>query len=279
MNKCKLYEKWNPILMIIFLLSPVSISSQIEKIEIFDKNGNSLLFVTFEYDPDGKNTGRSIYTSDSMFLRRTSFINDEAGNRSREVSFNFNDDTTGFTTFSTYNNNPGISVFDQFNLNQFGKPVSYFSNGNNEYNILHNGVLVYKMAYSYTSNGNLNRIDVLSPANSLLYYAVTSSHAGIRGYLGRTNKNKPKITLSGNRCQVSGVIYSEADLKVCMYNIAGQLVSVPLSKRVKPGFFSEHFKAVIPNKSLPGSLFIIRLFINGKSHTSSQKYLSINGRY
>ena len=127
----------------VFLLA-VSISARIDRVDIFDRAGNSLLFVEFEYDAEGKNTGRSVYASDSTFLRRTAFVNDNAGKRIREVSFDFNNDTIGRTEFSTIGNKPGISVFDQFKLDQFGAPVSYSANGENSYDIYHNGSVVYK---------------------------------------------------------------------------------------------------------------------------------------
>lgn len=251
-------------------LSIVSVSAQIDRMDIFDRADNRLLFVKFDYDKDGKNSGRSVYTSDSTFLRRTTFVIDKTGKTVREVSFDFNNDTIIKTDFSTIDKKPGISVLDQFNLNQFGAPVSYASDGDNSYDIYHNGSIVYRMKYMYGSNGELNRIDVLSTSNSLMYYVVVSTPSGVVQRSRISYKSVPKITFSDNRCFISADLKSVTDLKICIYNLSGQLVSVPFFRRLNPGILKEKFSVDAPSRRLSGNLYIATLYINGEAISSSR---------
>lgn len=260
----------------VFLLA-VSISARIDRVDIFDRAGNSLLFVEFEYDAEGKNTGRSVYASDSTFLRRTAFVNDNAGKRIREVSFDFNNDTIGRTDFSTIGNKPGISVFDQFNLDQFGAPVSYTASGEHSFDIYHNGSVVYKMKYVYDTGGDLSRIEVLSPQNELLYYAsVSTPSSSVKGYTGGATV-VPKITFSANHFHLSADFNSVTDVKLCIYDLSGRLVSVPFSKRLKPGLFKGQFSIDEPGRRLPGGVYIARLYINDKASASTHRFINKAG--
>lgn len=268
---CKIIRN-RPVVLIItaVVLSTVSVSAQIDRMDIFDRADNRLLFVKFEYDKDGKNTGRSVYNSDSTFLRRTIFVIDKTGKTVREISFDFNNDTIIKTDFSTIDKKPGISVFDQFNFNQFGAPVSYASDGENNYDIYHNGSVIYRMKYLYDSNGELNRIDVLSTSNSLLYYAVVSTPSGVVRRSRISLKSVPKITFSNNHCNITANLTAVTDLKVCIYNLSGQIVCVPFSRRLNPGILKEQFSVDDPSRKLPGSLYIATLYINGEAMLSSR---------
>ena len=250
-------------------------STQIHRIDLFDKAGNSLLFVELEYDSEGRNTGRSVYASDSTFLRKTSFLSDASGRRSKEVSFNFNNDTIGYTTFSSVNGNPAISVFDQFGLNQFGAPVSYTTDEQNLSNIYHNGSVIYKMNYVY-SGSVLNRIDVLNTDNSLLYYATMTmpTETSQKPIYRRTSE--PKISISANRFTISAALNKKTHLKVCIYTISGSLISIPYSEVLKPGLKQQQFSFKKHDK-LPAGLYIVRLYVDGKATTHAQKIIIKSG--
>jgi hypothetical protein len=244
---------------------------------IFDKAGNILLFVEFDYDSSGNNVGRSVYTADSTFLRRTVFVN-ESGKRSKEISLNFNNDTIGITKISTINNNPGISVFDQFNLDQFGAPVSYSANGDNTYNVYQNGSVIYKMKYAFSPEGDLARVEVLSTGNDLLYYTeFENTVKTVRNqFLG--SQPEPRFLFHGDRGQISIDLKTESNLKVCIYNISGQLVTIPFAKTLNQGQHTVDFKINSPGaKIIAGGLYIIRTYINGQPVSPSRKLITIAG--
>ncbi len=257
-----------------------SYSESVTRMDLFDKSGNNLLFVEFQYDSTGKNIGRSIFASDSTFLRSTAFTNDAAGKRTREQSFNFNNDTIGYTYFSSQNNKPTINVFDQFSLNQFGASVSYAPNGTNTYDIYHNGTVVYKMKYIYGSDGNkLDRIDILDNNNSALYYAALtySVRAGNHPMIDKILQ--PDLKVSGGRMCMSMTLGKESQVKVCIYNLSGKLVAIPFQSNVKPGLQSVQFRIGLSDeKKLSSSLYIIRLYVDGLITANSYKYIANIGR-
>lgn len=263
-----------------------SYSVPVTRMDLFDKAGNNLLFVEFQYDNTGKNIGRTVYASDSTFLRRTTFTNDAAGKRTREQSFNFNDDTIGYTLFSSQNDKPTINVFDQlsldhqFDLNQFGAPVSYAPNGTNTYDIYHNGKVVYKMKYTYSSEGSeLSQIDILDINNLVLYYAKLTSSVHTIKQPKVDNILKPNLKIFRNQCLMTVSLQKKSLLKVCIYNLSGKLVTVPFQENMKPGLQSVQFRiGLYDERKLANSLYIIRLYVDGQATTYSQKFISNMGR-
>ena len=117
----------NVIISVLFIVVlkglPLFAEGNFSRLDLFDAQGNHLMFVTFDYDQDGENTGRSVFMSDSTFMRSTKLIRDE-GRVLKEISYNFNGDTV-FTTDYTYGVNTSFLVRDQFKLNSLGGPLSY----------------------------------------------------------------------------------------------------------------------------------------------------------
>lgn len=248
-----------------------------QRMDIFDKSGNCLMFVEFEYDDNGNNISRSVFAADSTFLRKTSIVKDASG-LLRENSLNFNDDTIGYTNFMEKNSRTEMQVFDQFGLNQFGAPVSYTINDKNEYDIYHNGQIVNKMKYYYDVGGALNRVDINDINGQMLYYASFSSTVKTRNYKVRTNY-KPVITFYSNHCRLSIELKKESLLKVCIFNVSGQLVSVPISKMYKAGHQNIQFKiADTKTGKLVSGMYILRFYIDGKEAATPQKYIGNMGR-
>ncbi|MDO5576867.1 MAG: hypothetical protein Q4F84_07285 [Fibrobacter sp.] len=249
---------WYNVIFAVFFLLTFAFGNSPQRMELFDNSGNKLLFVEFEYDNNGNNIGRTVYAPDSTFMKRTTFTNDASGERSREQSFNFNDDTIGYTVFGTQGSKPEINVFDQFGLNQFGASVSYVSNGENTFDIYHNGVVVYKMNYHYTADKALSKVDICNIGGQVLYYAAFSNSSGVVKR-SAVKKAKPQITLSPNWCRVSVSLEKETLLKACIYNISGQLVSVPFSKMCKAGYNKIQFP-MNGTKKMANGIYIMRFF-------------------
>jgi len=266
-------------LIIAVFLTAGSFSVPVSRMDLFDKSGNSLLFVEFDYDSTGKNTGRSIYASDSTFLRKTTFTDDASGKRTREQSFNFNDDTIGYTLFSSQNDKPAISVFDQFNLNMFGANVSYALNGANTYDVYHNDRVVYKMKYSLPEGTESGRIDILDNSSALLYYA-TLSYSGLHAVNhSKVTTLQQSMSLFRDRCQLTLSLQKKSYVKVCLYNLSGKLVSVPFQGNLNNGLQTVQFKIGLPSeRKLASNLYIIRLYVDGGITAYSQKFIANTGR-
>ncbi|HMA64574.1 MAG TPA: hypothetical protein VKO63_05235 [Chitinispirillaceae bacterium] len=260
--------------MVIGILSTPLFSAPVKRMDIYDNTGNSLLFVEFEYDNNGNNIARSVFMADSSFVKRTVFTNDGSGNRVRENSFNFNDDTLGYTVFSSQNSRPSINVFDQFGLNQFGTAVSYELNGDDQYDIYHNGSVMYKMKYTYTDDGDPERINVLDKSGAILYYATFSS--AIKTILQSSKSvTQMECIVTADKCKLTIMLKKESELKACIYNLSGKLVSVPYTGTLKAGMRSVAFRLDLTNaKKVASGMYIMRLFVDGLPVSGSKKYIT-----
>ena len=70
---------------------------------------------------------------------------------------------------------------------------------------------------------------------------------------------------------------SVTDVKLCIYDLPGRLVSVPFSKRLKPGLFKGQFSIDEPGRRLPGGVYIARLYINDKASASTHRFINKAG--
>jgi hypothetical protein len=263
---------------ICLILAPVS-GAPVKRMDIFDNTGNSLLFVEFEYDESGNNVARSVFTADSTFVKRSVFTNDGSGNRQRETSFNFNEDTLGYTLFSNQNNKPSINVFDQFGLNQFGTSVSYELNGDDQYDIYHNGTVIYKMKYLYSADGDLEKVNIMDKSGATLYYATFSSPIKTIFQISKSVANMECI-ITADKCKLSIMLKKDSELKACIYNLSGKLVSVPYNGTLKAGMRSVAFRLdQVHAKKVANGMYIMRLFVDGVPVSESKKYITAAGRY
>lgn len=178
-NNTGIFQRFRAVFLVVVSIAGTAAPAQrIGRIDIFDKADNNLMFVTFDYDANGKNIGRSVFMSDSTFVRSDVFANDAQGNRTKETSIDFNGLPVFATTFSTDASRRSMSVVDQFNLDQLGGPVSFGATGLNNYEIYQNGAVINKMLYTYDAQSSLIRIDVLDPAGGLLYYILPKPPTG-----------------------------------------------------------------------------------------------------
>ena len=234
---------------------------RLDRLDFYDKANNALFFVTFEYDGGGKNTGRTVYMSDSTFVRRTVFVNDAAGNRARETSFNFNGDTAGYTTFTTVNTKPTISAFDQFGLEQLGGPVSYGATATNEYDVSQKGATVNKMQYQCDVSNNLMRVNVQDAGGQLLYYAIVNSSTGAITSPHRASP-APSLSVIGSRyCRIRLTIDKPSVVNLDAYTPAGRRVAGILSTICGPG--NADISADLAAARIPNGLYLLRVSIDG----------------
>lgn len=260
------------------ILAPLS-GAPVKRMDIFDNADNSLLFVEFEYDNNGNNISRTVFMADSSFVKKTVFINDGSGNRVRENSFNFNDDTLGYTVFSNQNNKPSINVFDQFGLNQFGTPVGYELNGEDQYDIYQNGSVLYKIKYMYTVDGDLESVNIMDKSGSTLYYATFLSAIKTM-YQVAKSVTKMECIVTADRCKLTIMLKKDCELKACIYNLSGKLVSVPYTGNLKAGMRSVAFKLDQTNaKKIASGAYIMRLFVDGSPVSEPKKFITAAGRY
>ena len=103
------------------------------------------MFIEFEYDASGANISRSVYMSDSTFIKKTVIQNSSDGKKVKETSLNFNEDTLFSASFKTDGSKNSINVKDQFGVDQFGGDVSYTEATTDNFDISQNSKLINKI--------------------------------------------------------------------------------------------------------------------------------------
>jgi len=244
------------------LLAPFTAAARIDRIDLYDKSDNRLMFVTFAYDASGNNTGRSVFMADSTFVRSTTFQNDVSGNRVRETSFNFNGDTAGYTTFTILNAKPAISVFDQFGLDQLGGPVSAGASGTNAFDVSQKGAVINRVQYQFDAGNNLTRINVLDAGGNLQYYAAVNAVNRAIVPMRLYSAKQPSLSMIGSRyCRIQLTVDKPSIVRLDAYAPAGRKVATLLSVTCGPG--SSDVVADCAAARLPDGIYLFRASVDG----------------
>ena len=179
----KLKAEFRRVMAGVALCTCVSVvATPITRIDVYDKADNNLLFVTFDYNGSGECTGRSVFASDSTFLRSIAIQPGGASAATKEKSIDF----AGNPLFTTTINPPSggktsFSTVDQFGLSQFGSPLSFSETAANTFEVTQNNGTVCKEQYEFDGNGELTRITVLDKSGAAAWYAlVTHQNVAVR---------------------------------------------------------------------------------------------------
>ncbi len=159
----------------LFLISPIMGGVKPSQLDIYDASDNHLMFITFQYDENGRNIGREVFMSDSTFIRRVEISYGDDGRRAKEASFNFNDDTSWVMKYGGSGKEVEFSISDQFGVDQVGGAVRY-SAGEEQlsYDLTYksNGGFAARIEYEKDGNGNLKMVRVYDKSGELQYYGL-----------------------------------------------------------------------------------------------------------
>jgi hypothetical protein len=211
------------------------LAARIDRLDMYDRADNHLLFVTFDYDGTGKCTGRSVFTSDSTFLRSTTFQVDGAGVSVRENSVDFKNDPLFTTAFSAQSGKTGFNVTDQFGLHQLGGPMGWSLSGQNSYEITQGMTVIYRMVYQYDAVGALARINVADQAGGPAYYALVNANLAAPE---RSFSRAGRLLFRGGhdgRVQASFTLAKSGRIVVEMYTPSGRRVATVADRMYEAG--------------------------------------------
>ena len=234
----------------------------IDRVDIFDKADNHLLFITFDYDSEGNNTGRTVYASDSTFLRYTSLVKDGNGNVTSENSIDYDDNTLYKTSIGLQNNKTSLSIKDKFNMEILGAPISIDKSSAGEYSVSQSGSMIYKQKYEYTSDGMLKRINYTDPSGIPLYYATISQSTGtIQGGIQKVHPQLAPVfrAVSNGKLLVSFTVVTLSDVKVELFTLSGGLISKAAASSLTAG---RRTLEVSHNRQLRAGTYIARISVN-----------------
>ncbi len=257
-SKQRVKRKMLLICILIFFPMAFSESEKINRADFYDASGNHLMYVEFVYDSKGNNTERNVYMSDGVFKRRTVLINNSAGNREKEVSYDFNNDTSFVTTFGKDGDKTKFTVRDQFRVEQFGGDISYSGSGDN-YDFFQKGSLINKMKYSG------KRIEVMDKSGALAYYVELDNPPPLKILNRKVLPSQMSVQQIGNNRFGVHLKLSMSSMVSCeLISLSGKKVATLFSKNMVAGKISEsvNLSSVVPG--LAGGVYILDMSIDGK---------------
>ena len=245
------------------LLCVCAFAGGIDRIDIFDYADNHLLFVTFAYDAAGNNIGRTVYASDSTFLRTTLFTKDAGGTVTTENSVDYDSNSLFTTRISPQSGKTDFTIKDQFNMDILGAPMSYAKSAAGEYAVSQVGAILYKQKYEYANDGSLTRIDYTDPSGALLYYAKVTQRTGINRVAchGTILRLAPVFRAAAEgKLLVSFTLAAPSIVTVELFSPDGRLTAKTMSKSLAAG---RRTLAVACNLAIGGGAYITRISAHG----------------
>ena len=244
-------------------------AARVDRIDIYDRSDNALLFVTFAYDSTGTNIGRSVFASDSTFLRSTTFA--PSGSSVKETSVDFNAITVLTTTINAVSGGTSsFSTVDQFGLDQFGGAMSYTPAATSNYNLSQSGGPSYKEQYVLNADGTLAKINILDATGSLLYYAVPSAVTLVTALPHAMTGRVSSITANRGRLKVRLSLVHPGLVCVELFTPAGRRLGMPVNKTFGSGIHAFEVNAFGPSGiQLGNGAYVVRLTIDGTTAVCS----------
>jgi hypothetical protein len=239
------------------------------RLDFYDAQDNHLMFVKFAYDSTGKNTSlnRTVFMSDSTFMRNVSVKTDASDQRVSETSFNFNGDTIFNSTFGASGTASTISTHDQFGNDQFGGPVSIASAGDMQFDLSQAGSVINKMTYEKDNEGRLTKVTVSDANNTKLYYGVFSYV--VEGVISRDKQRALRSTIAqnGRGALILRVSLDKPSAVRCeLLSLSGRRVGVMLDQKFPKGTHSRHIPLVSQQSlALAIGVYCVSLSIDGRT--------------
>ena len=245
--------------------------ARIDRIDVFDKADNKLLFVTFQYAAAKDSIiSRDVFTADSTFLRHTSFQLNAQNQIIKESSINFDSNLVFYTNINSSGTSSTFSVFDQFNVDQFGGAMSASASDQVSYDISQGGTVINKIKYTLV-NGSVQRIDISDNTGAMLYYALPfSTQPKVICPDQQIFARRPAVAALGRgHFKITCDLAQSSNLILDLFNISGRRAAVVLNKRYAAGAHSILADAGSTQlKTIGNGAYIVRLSIDGKQVVS-----------
>jgi hypothetical protein len=257
-------KKGKTILVLIVSFFVISYAEPVRYLHFYDASDNSLMFIEFEYDANGVNTSRSVYMSDSTFIKRINIQSSSDGKKTKEASFNFNDDTLFSATFKSDGAKNSINVKDQFGVDQFGSDISYTETSTDNFDITQNNKLINRI--SYIKEGDVfSRINVADNNGTLLYYASVEYQSGSAVvYNKKNNTNIPSLRhLGNNRIEIRFTMLKPARVSCELVSLSGRQVGNVLHRDFTSGKVREVINFSKSLSNITTGVYFLSLSIDG----------------
>lgn len=278
-SSVRLIKVFSPLATLVITLITLPFrASASERLDLFDAQGNHLMFVVFEHGSDGKNLTRSVYMSDSTFVRKVMTTRDAQGRYQKEASLNFNEDTVFTSMYSSNGDTRTMTVHDQFGMDEFGGPVSYSSSGSGGYIFSQKGQEINRMTYEYDNQGHPVKISISDADGKLLYYGTFASVGVIRPEI-RQHNDQPRISVAGGNILGARFSLTKPSIVQCELIALNGRHAGALFGGVFPA--GSHRKKIRISGTAAGTtrgVYLVVLSIDGEIAASSRLLLMPSGR-
>lgn len=252
-------RKRKMVLGILFSLFVVANSEQ--RVDFYDASDNHLLFIIIQNDGNA----RSVYTSDSTFIKRTVLTKKADGKSEKEVSYNFNQDTIGVTSFAYNGENTEIISKDQFALDQLGGKVNFKESGDN-YDVSQNGTTFNKISYEKDGSGNYNKINVTDNNGTLMYYAkITTVGVTTPRQVSKSSNMATLQSKGNNSFELKFKIQDPSAVSCDLYSLSGRNIAKLFNRDYASGNNKETIRIGKNVPAVANGVYLISLTVNGKN--------------
>jgi hypothetical protein len=225
----------------IFIAAAIAAACAIspQRLDLYDRDGNHLMFVTFEYESQ-KNVSRTVYMSDSTFVRKTFISYDLQGNRARESSLNFNSDTSYVSEYQHRGDTAMFSIRDIFGVDQLGGRVRYLTDDSLTFTFSYQTAgasVTYVINYEKNQLGDLAKVTVSDYAQGKLFSGFFSySGSPVKTLRSPDAKQLASVRLRNAKVLDLGLNLEKPSLvRCCLVSLSGRRAGVLFEGRLAAG--------------------------------------------
>jgi hypothetical protein len=239
------------------------------RLDLFDASENKLMYITFEYE-GGQNVSRTVYMADSTFVRKVMITRNSDKSPAKEVSFNFNDDTSFVTSYQHSGTASQVKIVDQFKMDQIGGTVNYSSSGKPDYDLTFQktGELAARMKYEKDGEGNLNKVSIFDKGGKLQYYGLFTNNAV--GVVQKNQNNEQKgvqaivKTRGPEQLELQLSLEAAGEVRCELITLSGRSAAVLFVARADAGQQRLQLHINGNERRITNGVYLLTVSINGK---------------
>jgi hypothetical protein len=263
----KLYQR--TVIPVLFCAVATSAAVLPTRLDLFDASENKLMYITFEYE-SGQNVSRTIYMPDSTFIRKVMITRNVDKSPAKEVSFNFNDDTSYVTSYQYSSSAAQVKIVDQFKMDQIGGTVNYSASGKPDYDLTFQktGALAARMKYETDGEGNLNKISIFDKSGKLQYYGLFTNDAV--GVIQKNQNSRQKSvqaivkTRGPEQLELQFSLEAAGEVRCELITLSGRSAAVLFVARADAGQQRLQLHVNGNERRIANGVYLLTVSINGK---------------
>ncbi len=253
--------------LLVFSSLCMSAPPLVTNVDVFDKAGNKLFYVLFEYDGSEVLTGRSIYDADSTFLNHSVIKKESNGTVSAEDYTDYKEDTIYQSTRPGNTDGGELNFLDNYNKEKLVLHQTYKKGAvAGSYDFFNTGgKRNHTIAYQFTNTGAIARIEISDKSGVLTHYAtVAYKSTGIAGPHAIHSMFAGKLILYGEqRMKAAFTLEKSTDVAINIYDLSGRVVCCLMDRKLTKGNHSCYFNLISDNHIRSSGVYFVNVTIAG----------------